>query len=394
LTKPASALAPWLRANEIRGVALGLVKAGEAAKAIDLAMEQEENVEGFDSIFRSHLLSEIATELARAGTLDLASRAVERVSDPSARNDALAEIALAQARQSDLNPALQSVDKIDDPGKRVQALAGPLWDGAGLAWIRDRAGDKKGAGLALNKAISIVSTMPEGEETDYATASLAIARARLGDVSSGLEQAKGLKAERARSLAQCAIAEIQAATGAWDAALQTAQGVADSALKTRALCQIGNAQSNAGKREAALETLQKALDANSSHNRIEDFSIAIGLARAGDIKGALAIVDAMAARDRSPNPILLADLAAIEAQAGDFPAARTIAGMITEPAAAGAAWGKIARAQAEAGREAEALPWAESLKDPLHRSRALLGVAEGLAARRPPPFKDVAAQDR
>ncbi len=120
----------------------------------------------------------------------------------------------------------------------------------------------------------------------------------------------------------------------------------------------------------------------ASHNRIEDYSIAIGLARAGDIKAALAIVDAMAARDQSPNPILLADLAAIEAQAGDFPAARAIAGMIADPGAAGIAWEKIARAQAEAGHEAEALQWAEALKDPLHRSRALLGVAEGLAARR------------
>ena len=28
------------------------------------------------------------------------------------------------------------------------------------------------------------------------------------------------------------------------------------------------------------------------------------------------------------------------------------------------------------------MQWAEALKNPLHRSRALLGVAEGLAARR------------
>jgi beta-lactamase regulating signal transducer with metallopeptidase domain/tetratricopeptide (TPR) repeat protein len=381
--KRARAIAsPGLRANEIREVALGLARAGEAEKSLELAMEQEENVEGFDLIFRSHLLSEIATDLARSGKLELASRTVERVSDSSARNDALAEIALAQARQSGLASALQSVDKIDDPGMRVRALAGPFWDGAGIAWIRDSAGDKKGAGLAFNKAISIVSTMPEGEETDYATASLAIARARLGDVSSGLEQAKGCKEERARSIAQGAIAQILAANGDWDAASQTANAVADPALKARAFCQIGNAQTRAGKREAAVETLQKALDANSKHNGIEDYSIAIGLARAGDIKAALAIVDAMAARDRSPNPILLADLAVIEAQAGDFRAARAIAGMIADPGAAGIAWEKIARAQADTGHEAEALQWAEALEDPLRRSRALLGVAEGLAARR------------
>ena len=76
----------------------------------------------------------------------------------------------------------------------------------------------------------------------------------------------------------------------------------------------------------ALETLRKALDANSDHNRIEDYSIALGLARAGDIKAALMIVDAMAARDQSSNQILLADLAAIEAEAGDFPAARASPG--------------------------------------------------------------------
>jgi beta-lactamase regulating signal transducer with metallopeptidase domain/tetratricopeptide (TPR) repeat protein len=381
--KRARAIAsPTLRANEIREVALGLARAGEAEKSLELAMEQEEHVDGFDSAFRSHLLSEIATELARAGKLELASRAVERVSDSSARNDALAEIALAQARQSDLTSALQSVDKINDPGMRVRALAGPRWDGAGIAWIRDTAGDKQGAYLPLHKAISIVSRMPKSEEKDYAMASLVIAQARLGDASIGLEQAKVLREERAGCLVQCAIAEIQAASGAWDVALQTAGSITDPALKARAFCEIGNAQTRAGRREAARETLQKALDANSKHNRIEDYSIAVGLAKAGDIKAALAIVDAMAARDRSPNPILLADLAAIEAQEDDFPAALAIAGMITDPGVAGIAWGKIARAQAEAGREAEALPWAESLNDPLHRSRALLGVAEGLAARR------------
>ena len=276
-----------------------------------------------DSSFRSHLLSEIATELARAGKLELAKRAVEQVSDSSARNERADgdRPGPGEAIRPSLGTSI--VDKIDDSGMRVRALAGPLFDGAGIAWIRDTAGDKKGAGLAFNKAISIVGTMPQSEEKDYAMASLAIARARLRDVSSGLEQAKGLKEERARSLAQGAIAEILAANGDWDAALQTANAVVDPALKARALCQIGNAQSKAGKRDAALETLQKALDANSRHNRIEDYSIAIGLARAGGIKAALGIVDAMAARDQSPDPILLADLAAIEAQAGDFPAART-----------------------------------------------------------------------
>ena len=78
------------------------------------------------------------------GSLNSQAEAVERVSDPSARNDALAEIALAQARQSDLASALQSVDKINDSGMRVRALAGPLWDGTGIAWIRDSAGTRRG----------------------------------------------------------------------------------------------------------------------------------------------------------------------------------------------------------------------------------------------------------
>ena len=378
LKRAGAVVSPALRADEIREVVLGLARADMAAKSIDLAMEQDEDVEGFDPIFRSHLLSEIATELAKAGKLEMASKAMERVSDPSARNDALAEIALAQARQSDLASALQSVDRINESGMRVRALAGPLWDGTGVAWIRDSAGDKKGATLALNRAISIVSTMPESEEKDYARASLAITRARLGEVSNGLEQANGLKEERARSLAQGAIAQIQAATGDWDAALQTANIVADPALKARAYCRIASAQTRAGKREAALETFQKALNANSGHNRIEDYSIAIGLARAGDIKAALTIVDTMTARDQGPNTILLADLAAVEAEAGDFAAARAIAGLISDPAVAGIAWEKIARAQAAAGHEAEALTGAEALEDPLHRSRALLGVAEGM----------------
>jgi hypothetical protein len=42
----------------------------------------------------------------------------------------------------------------------------------------------------------------------------------------------------------------------------------------------------------------------------------------------------------------------------------------------------IAFTQAEAGHGADALRWADELNNPVIRSRALMGLAQGLAARR------------
>ena len=171
-------------------------------------------------------------------------------------------------RQSDLTSALQSVDKIDDPGMRVRALAGPLFDGAGIAWIRDSAGDKKGAGLALNKAISIVSTMPQSEEKDYATASLAIARARLGS-RLGTGQRAGRAGQGAQGRASpksCPRRDCRDPGRKWrlgccltNGERRCRSGGSRLVLSARSV----TLQSKAGKRDAALETLQKALDANS-----------------------------------------------------------------------------------------------------------------------------------
>ena len=96
-----------------------------------------------------------------------------------------------------------------------------------------------------------------------------------------------------------------------------------------------------------------------------------------------------------PETQLIEQLAAAQAEAGDFSGARmTVAERIPDDAEKADAYGAIAYYQAKAGQAKEALRWAESLDHRRHRSAALMGVAMGVAERRGVPFDQLQAPPR
>jgi hypothetical protein len=78
---------------------------------------------------------------------------------------------------------------------------------------------------------------------------------------------------------------------------------------------------------------------------------------------------------------VLAAIAPIQARQGDIPAALATARSITEPGHAGDAYCDIAAIQARADRAEAALAWAARLEPPAVRAYALIGIADGVAAR-------------
>jgi tetratricopeptide (TPR) repeat protein len=361
---------------------LGL--AGEADQAIAIASGLEENADGVVGIkVRSSALCVISQYLSSSGNIAKAKEAADRIPDKDQLGYALSAIAVAQVRQGDATAAMRTLESIEKPEGRLKALVGEFWsrEHPGLAVARARAGDQAGAKECLDRARTIVSSLPAGAEQDQARASLALAEAQLGDVAAGLGQIKALRDPKTRNTALGQIALIQTDSGAWDEAFRTADAIPDPEQRSDALCAFGQAQIKAGKRDAARETFRKARAADTAPHALSNYHLALGQADAGDIAAALATVERMAV----PDPQVIGAIVVAQAQAGDFAGARTtIAERIVDVQWKGNAYGGLAYLQAKAGQVEEALRWADSLDHRLHRSHALLGVAAALTERQGP----------
>ena len=350
-------------------------------------MEQEENVEGSDASFRSHLLGEIATELARAGESELASRAVEQVSDSSARNDAT-EIALAQARRFGLTSALQSVDRIGaiSPGC-VWAWLVLFFDGAGIpsgsATVR---GTRKGrAWLSTRRSRRERHARERGERLRRPPAwpspgpgpRCHFQRAGAGQGAQSKSEPEVLpKARWPKSWPQMA-------TTMPPYKRRTPLPIRRSrlVLSARSVTLRATGRKTRRHTEDPSEMLWTPTVGTTGSKTTASPSDWHGPVTSRPRWGSLRC------DGRSRPKALIRSYSLIlprsRLRAGDFPAARAVAEIMHHLGVTGAACRKMQHeGPGRSGPRAEAIPWAKSLKDPLHRSYALLGVAEGLAARR------------
>src|SRR4029079_8233487 len=128
----------------------------------------------------------------------------------------------------------------------------------------------------------------------------------------------------------------------------------------------------------ALSRARRATGATRERVAVDRAGLAEGQARAGDIDASRETLRGAGVVDTWPT----AEVAAIQARSGDYRAARETADRIEDLRPRAAAFATIAHLQAEAGHGTDAMRWADELNNPVIRSRALLGLAQGLAARR------------
>jgi hypothetical protein len=284
------------------------------------------------------------------------------VSYPYPRALAEAQIAPALARAGDIEGALRLARDIgrETPDVSVrEEIPAAL---AEIARVQARAGDRDGAQKTLREAWALARTVTH--------------------------RGVGLF-ERIRRIAEAA-AEI----GDVEAARLAADEIDDDELeKVLALAALARAQLKAGDMKAVRATLDdaraRAGAVGPQRNVINDnpaanseralWEVALASAEAGDAKQALGLVAARGSDSWKAE--VRAAIAPIQARLGDVPGALATAGMVSEPGRAGEAYREIAAIQARTSGAGPVLAWANRLESPAARAFALIGLAEGLAAR-------------
>jgi tetratricopeptide (TPR) repeat protein len=345
---------------------------------------------------RNEALGIIAAAQAKAGDVEGALRtaaSVENVKDETLRQTAgdakalvLLDIAAAQAEVGDVKGALKTAEGIkhsfEIPSFKVSALAR-------IAIAQAKAGDRAGAEHTFRQALETINAFRQRIRTPdekfllggfvrISLQEIAVARARAGDFKGALETAAAIEDEVTKADALREIAKLQAKAGDQAAARSTcvqALGVMSKieahSLKVEALVEIAKAQAEIGDRPASAKTLEQALQAASATYNFGPEAHNTANARS----------ESPQHRQRRD---ALTEIAVVQARAGDIKSALKTAGTIKGNSSdfQGSALQKIAEAQAEAGDVRGALEWANTQTSPAAKSRALLGVAEGILLRK------------
>ncbi len=191
------------------------------------------------------------------------------------------------------------------------------------------------------------------------------------------------------------VGEAAAEIGDVEAARAAADAIDDDAKeKALALVALARALMKSGATKAARATLDEALTqargVGPRANFINDDpvrnadsvfrEVALAQAEAGDVKAALASI-ASRGSDTWKSEVL-GDVAPIQARQGDIPGALATARSIPDPARAGEAYCEIASIQSCAAGADPVRAWIDRLEPQGVRTFALIGVAEGVAARK------------
>ncbi len=336
------------------------------------AFRQVESYTGARSNWRQPLIDIIVRWRATAArhpapreVVDRALRLTREMADPYPRARSLAEVAPALARAGDVEGGLRLARDIGigDPA--------PWGDGARaevpstlaeIARIQAGNGDVAGARKTLREAWALGR---RGTQRDLVLVSrlrrVGDAAAEIGDVEAArmaVDEVEGDPTEKA--LAPAGLARAQIKVGDPKAALATL----DEAMKharvigPRELMKNDNPVANA---DEATRT------------------IALARAEAGDVAGAIAFISGRGS-DAWKSEVLAA-IAPIQARRGDLPGALATARSIRVPASAGEAYCEIAAIQTRRDGPDAAMAWAANLEPPAARAYALIGIADGMAAR-------------
>ena len=390
--------------------------AAGAARDMDMASIRDAN------------LSKVASARAKAGDIDGAFAAIEKIDDEF-RVRVLRDIASAQAEAGEkqsaretLAKALETARGIDDSSERARAL---LVVAAALTEMGERQSARNTLTAAVKAAQQDVNRYASLRAMDLRD--IALAQARAGDeqsaqdtfaaavaVAQGIRseqartkflskiesaQAKAKKADRAPAAALRDTAQAQAKAGneqsaqdTFAAAVAAASAIRQPPGRAHALLDIAKAQVEAGDTQAARDTLAAALaaarDIDSSSFRANTLAgIALTKAEAGYIGDALAIAQSI--DDPSPMSfaaLVLREITAMQAQSGDIDGALAAARGIDDPSYRAEALVDIASAQTRAGDKqaardtlAAALAATRGIDYLFDRDKALANIAQAKA---------------
>lgn len=388
------------RGMALREIATGRLRLGDVEAAIAVATK----VKG-DSP-RNQFLFLLAQQQAEADDIPGARKTAAAITDDQ-KDGALDAVGRAEARAGDVDAAKKTADALKhQPLSRASVLAE-------LALAQAKAGDRIAAAESLAEALRLnVTTLAEADSRNRARAENAVSLAKIGDIAGARKAAAGLdlnpesgRSDRVYALRLIAVEQVK--QGDRPGAVKTLGDIPAVADRARAWLEIAEAQAEAADRAGAAESIQAArtlaesVPESARADLLEDvMAVRAGvLVKAGDVKGAAAVADALK-DDRSRCHALLA-VARAQIKTGDRGPARVTLGramkaaggipegqenqggvMTIVPAWAlikGSVVRQLTAAATEAGGEADARAWAAGLKSPFVQTMALIGVAEGVA---------------
>jgi rhomboid family GlyGly-CTERM serine protease len=257
--------------------------------------------DGFHTLGTVGVLAELAVAQWRAGDDGAASATLPRAralamklpksrfKGLSPRAIALADVALAAARMGDVTRARDILREVPGAGEAVQASLE-------VAEVRARAGDRAGASMGYDQALTVAMRLPASPGREAMTAEIALARARAGYGSwdEALVAARSIGHAHLRGLAMTALARALTERGDVPAALGVAAEFPNDRDRVLVLSALAPVQARQGDVPGALATLARIADDSWRGSAANE--VAAAQARAGQAAEALH----WASRETSP----------------------------------------------------------------------------------------------
>jgi hypothetical protein len=293
-------------------------------RLFDQALKVAEGIK--DAWERARALREIAKEMAKAGMVDQALKVAEGIEDAWWRSEALREIAkeMAKAGMTDwakevFDQALKVAEGIKDAWERSEALAA-------IAEGMAKAGMVEWAKEVFDQSLKVAEGIEDVGEWSEALKLIAegMAKARMFDQALKVVEGIGVEWQQAEALSAIAVEMAKAGMIDWakevfDQALKVAEGIEWAEDRACALSAIAEEMAKARVQDEALwrDALKVAEGIKWAEERARALSaIAREMAKAGEVEGAVSIVEREMAVRTEGLPLIL-EVLAERAKQGD-----------------------------------------------------------------------------
>jgi tetratricopeptide (TPR) repeat protein len=247
----------WLRAEALRAIAEGMVKARIVERAKEVFEQALRVIEDIETAnLRAKALIAIAEGIAKAGIIEIAlferamivAKGIEEYptknASPTESENALSGIAGWMIKVGMVEQALELVGKIYYQGwQRARALR-VIVKGMAKAGMFDQ-------------ALRAAEGIKDAEERAWALREITGEMAKAGMFDQALQVAEGIEGARWQAEALVAIAGEMTKAGMFEQALQVAEGIEDAKERARALGEIAEEMAKAGEVEGAVGIVER-----------------------------------------------------------------------------------------------------------------------------------------
>ncbi len=335
----------------------------------------------------------------KAGFLDGTKRVISVMRGRGLNTDlVLWELASAQARAGNERAALQTADSIPDQVFRVAALVGTGCDCStyymapegGVALAQFHMGNRPGADETVRKALAIAEKLADAKSKGQSLSIIARTMVAMSDLAGAIRLVGTITDAEGFDRAQVDIASAHAEARRWDDAMKVVESIRGGAPRLVALCRVGKARGKAKDTDAAQKLFSRALEIakdlklDGEPDPTGPYHIARAQAESGDYRGAR---ETMRHHQLWPSAEEEVELIAMtQAVAGEVSRALfTLQALPPDPssdATRSNVLKQIVRLQLASGTDQEVIASVDGFDSPLCAARVLMGMAQGLTARK------------